>query len=336
MPSCTNRSDESAGIPRSRRIAFMAILAVAASVATAAAAADETALRRAVAWQIALDRVGFSPGLIDGRIGAKTELATREFQRVRRLPITGRLDDATARALGVDPDNAFGWYVITPADLAEIGPLPASWVARSRLSRLGHASLETVLAEKFHCATHLLNTLNPGRNINALKPGDRVAVPNVVESSLAVPTAASIEINLQQKVIRVLDDQGRLAALFHCSVAADKAKMPSGNAQVTVVVRDPDYMFDPKKWPEVREPVPGRLRIPPGPRNPVGRVWMQLSLPGYGIHGTPNPELIGKTGSHGCFRLANWDAVRLSRMVRPGIPVRFVDHPLLQVASTAR
>jgi len=336
MSGSIRRFDGSTTTRRRRSIAAAAVLVLAASAVNAAAQADEASLRKAVAWQIALNRVGFSPGLIDGRIGPKTELATREFQRVRRLPVTGRLDDATAKALGVDPDNAFGWYVITAADLAEIGPLPSSWVARSKLSRLGHASLETVLAEKFQCATHLLATLNPGRSINTMKPGDRVAVPNVVESALAVPTAASIEINLQQKVIRVLDDQGRLAALFHCSVAADKTRMPSGNAQVTLVVRDPDYMFDPKKWPEVREPVPGRLRIPPGPRNPVGRVWMQLSLPGYGMHGTPNPELIGKTGSHGCFRLTNWDAVRLSRMVRPGTPVRFVDHPLVQLASTGR
>ena len=292
----------------------------------------EATLRRNVAWQVALDAVGFSPGLIDGRIGPKTRLATREFQRVRRLPITGELDQATADALKVDPEGVIGRYTIQPADRAEIGPVPKSWLAKAKLKRLGHESLETVLAEKFHCARHLLRTLNPGRNMCHLKAGDKVVVP-VISKPISFPAAASVEINLAEKVFRIVNHHQQLVALFHCSVAKSKSKLPTRDATVISVVHNPTYTFDPKMWPEVKEKITRRLAIPPGPRNPVGRCWMGLSLSGYGMHGTPNPELIGKTGSHGCIRRANWDAIRLSEMVEVGTPVRFVGHPGSAIAS---
>jgi lipoprotein-anchoring transpeptidase ErfK/SrfK len=150
-----------------------------------------------------------------------------------------------------------------------------------------------------------------------------VVVPLVQEPGSG-PRAERIEINLSEKVIRVIGKDRQLIALFHCSIAKDKEKRPSGEARVTGVAMDPWYTFKPEMWPEVKERVPGALQIPPGPRNPVGRCWVALSLPVYGIHGTPNPELIGKTGSHGCFRLTNWDAQRLGKMVEAGTPVRFI------------
>lgn len=296
-----------------------------ATASTAHAAIEETLLRN-IAWQAALDFVGISPGIIDGKIGPNTQLATREFQRVRGLDVTGTLDSKTAERLGVDVDHAVGRYTIEAADLKEVGPAPTKWLERSRLDRLGHESLEWVVAEKFHCARHLLHTLNPGKDINAMKPGDRLIVPRVrVPDEL--PRGDVIEINLADKVIRVIDNDDRLVALFHCSVAASKSDLPKGKARVAVIVDNPEYTFNPKKWPEVEEPIDRVLQIPPGPRNPVGRVWIGLSLSGYGIHGTPNPELIGKTGSHGCIRLANWDAIRLSKMIRIGTPVRFTNRP---------
>lgn len=285
---------------------------------------SEKSLRRNVAWQVALDNIGLSPGLIDGRPGPKTRLATRTFQRVRGLPMTGELDLATTKALGVDPDNVLGRYTILASDLAEIGSAPKSWLARSQLKRLGHESLVDVLAEKFHCTRKLLTTLNPHIEINRLKTGDKVVVPIVTERE-DWPRAAYIEVNLAEKVIRVIDRNRQLAAMFHCSIAASKSKLPNQNATVTKVAKNPMYTFDPKMWPEVKEDIPGKLDIPPGPHNPVGRFWIGLSLPGYGIHGTPNPELIGKTGSHGCIRLTNWDAIRLGKMVRIGTEVRFVN-----------
>lgn len=320
--------------PRGLTLLVIALLGVVVAGPSRAAAADpETTLRERIAWQVALDRVGFSPGLIDGKPGPKTELATREFQRVRSLPITGQFDAATAAALQADPAGVLGRYTIQESDLAEIGPSPQSWIAKSKLNKLGHEALVNVIAEKFHCSTGLLQTLNPGKNINAMRRGDQVVVPAVADTT---PTAKAsrIEVNLAEKVIRVIGKDKQLIALFHCSIAKDKAKRPSGEARVTGVAFDPDYTFRPEMWPEVKERISGPLRIPPGPRNPVGRCWVALSLPGYGMHGTPNPELIGKTGSHGCFRLTNWDAIRLGKIVEAGTRVVFSAQPEMQLASS--
>jgi hypothetical protein len=288
---------------------------------TTSAAEPVPSLNTPLAWQIALERVGFSPGVIDGRIGGKTRLATREFQRVHGLPMTGKLDAATAAVLQPDPAGALGTYTVQAADLRQVGPTPKGWLAKSKLPRLGYASLTEVVAEKFHCSRALLAQLNPQRNLAQLAAGDTLAVP-AVTSGAAAGGGRVVEINLSEKVVRVLNNRNELVGLFHCSIAADKAKRPAGQARVAVIAHDPVYVFDPRMWPEVRG-VKRKLIIPPGPRNPVGLCWIGLSLRGYGIHGSPNPELIGKTGSHGCFRLANWDALRLSRMVRIGTPVRF-------------
>ncbi|MBI4718783.1 MAG: murein L,D-transpeptidase [Planctomycetes bacterium] len=274
-----------------------------------------------VAWQIALERVGLSPGVIDGTIGSKTRLATREFQRVQGLPMTGGLDSRTAEALGVDPDAALGTYTVQPEDFHDIGPVPEGWEARSKLRRLGYESLTSALAEKFHCSRALLRQLNPKRDLDRLVAGDVVVVPAVPQRPPA-PRGELLHVDLNNKVIRVLNRQQQIVGLFHCSVAAKKAKRPSGEAAVVGITPNPTYTFDPKMWPEVKN-VTRKLLIPPGPRNPVGLCWIGLNLPGYGIHGTPHPELIGKTGSHGCFRLTNWDALRLAQMVRVGTRVRF-------------
>jgi len=313
MAAMTNRATLSPG------------LACLVAAAVAAAAEPDAALRTQLAWQIALDRVGFSGGILDGKVGRKGKLATREFQRAHGLPATGNLDATTAKALGVAPDKALARYTVTAADLAQVGRLPASWLEKSKLPRLPYPSLDQALAERFHCTRALLARLNPGRNLARLGAGDVIVAP-AVDPNPPVARAESLEINLSEKVIRAFDAKRRLVGLFHCSVAADKARLPSGKAAVTVIVENPDYTFDPKKWPEVKG-VERKLTIPPGPRNPVGLYWIGLSLPGYGIHGTPAPEMIGKTGSHGCFRLTNWDARRLARMVRVGTPVRFTRPP---------
>lgn len=286
----------------------------------------ERQLRRNVAWQVALDRFGFSPGVIDGRIGPKTKWTTREFQRVRGLPRTGDLDKVTTEALKPTPHDVFARYTIDPADAEQVGPAPLSWKARSQLKFLGHKNLRDAVAEKFHCSRGLLARLNPGRDLDQLQVGDRLVVPRV-QTRNDWPAARMLEIDLTDQFIRVIGTDREVIAVFHCSVAASRAKLPRRDAKVTVVVRDPHYTFDPAMWPDVDEDIDRKLDIPAGPRNPVGRCWIGLDLPGYGIHGTPEPELIGHTGSHGCFRLANWDALRLAAMVRPGTRVDFVNRP---------
>lgn len=277
----------------------------------------------AVARQAALDHAGFSPGLIDGAIGPKTRLALRTFQQARGLPATGEFDEASDAALSVHERPATIEYVVTSRDLASVGPVPTDWNAKSRLSRLDYESLEALLAERGHCTRAELARLNPGRSFTSLVAGDRILLPNVGREESPASSAAAVEVDLSARTVRAIDGQGRTLALFHCSIAKYASKRPKGDAVVRKIAWDPEYTFDPKMWPEVRS-VKTKLTIPPGPRNPVGLCWIGLSLPGYGIHGTPAPELIGKTGSHGCIRLANWDVLRLAKMIKVDTRVRFV------------
>lgn len=303
----------------------------AAAVAVPNKADNAGGLLHAVALQAALDRAGFSPGVIDGKTGRKTATAIRTFQRHAGLPATGQADAATMAALEMDALPALREYVVTADDAARIGPNPRGWVEKSKLPHLGYPSLEALVAERGHCTRALLGRLNPGMNPLTIKPGDALQIPNV-ETSAAAPRAERIEIDFGAKTIRAYDQPGREAALFHCSIAKHRAKRPSSNCTIRTITRNPEYLFDPKHWPEVKD-VKQKLLIPAGPRNPVGLCWIGLSLKGYGIHGTPEPEMIGKTGSHGCFRLTNWDALRLAKMVQAGTPVQFVDRTTRVAAS---
>lgn len=280
-------------------------------------------LGEAVAWQAALDRAGFSPGVIDGMIGPQTLAGVRAFQQDAGLPVTGQFDAATRQAIRLDATPAIVVYVITRADRAAVGPCPRDWVAKSKLRRLGFASLEDVAAHRGHCRRELLARLNPAVHLKTLKPGSKLMLPNV-RPAKPDARAAALEIDFGTKIIRAFDRSGGLVGLFHCSIAKEKSQRPTGRCQVKTVTTDPQYTFKPESWPEVRG-VHRRLTIPPGPRNPVGLCWIGLTKKGYGIHGTPQPELIGKTGSHGCFRMTNWDVLRLAEIVRIGTEVRFVD-----------
>jgi lipoprotein-anchoring transpeptidase ErfK/SrfK len=305
--------------------ALVILIALTSAAANAAANAAPVSgeIRSALAWQLALEREGFSPGLIDGNPGRKTALATAHFQRANGLPATGKLDPATSALLRIDPDGALATYTIQDADAALVAPPPKKWVEKSRAKLLGYESLADCVAEKFHCSEGLLASLNPGTRTTNLMVGNTLTVPAVQAPK---PLYANrLEIDLGEKTVRAFDGD-MIVALFHCSIARDAAKRPSGEARITAVTNNPAYSFDPAMWPEVKD-VKQKLQIPPGPRNPVGLCWMALSLPGYGIHGTPNPEMIGKTGSHGCFRLTNWDAVRLGKMVSSGTSVKFLDAP---------
>ena len=231
------------------------------------------------------------------------------------------MDAAAAAALGVRCDEGVCAYTIQPADADQVtGPFKG-WLSRSKARRIGYRNLREELAEKFHCSTALLSALNPAADIARLKVGDKLDVPAV--APFEGSQAARLKIVLSKKVIRCLDQDGGPLAVFHCSIARKVDRRPVGAFKIARIARNPEYLLDPDMWPEVKG-IDRRLVIPPGPRNPVGLCWIALDRRGYGIHGTPNPELIGKTGSHGCFRLTNWDAVRLSGMVRPGTPVQIV------------
>lgn len=284
----------------------------------------EPETERAARLQTLLARANFSPGLIDGKPGRKTRTAIEEFQRAGAIDVTGVADATTLAALATAaqlPSDA-PWtteYLITEADKALItGPIPEDWNERAALDRSGYIDMLDLLAERGWCSTGMVLALNPDLDADALNPGDRVTLPEVRARPIA--RLDRLRIELENKLVLGLDADGRTVFLTHCSIAAQLDKRPVGELKVKVVALDPDYTFDPKYWPEVTN-VDRRLRIAPGPRNPVGAAWIGLDRPGYGVHGTVRPQDIGKTGSHGCFRLTNWDAARLARAVRTGMPV---------------
>lgn len=266
------------------------------------------------AQQIVLDNDGFSPGIIDGRQGRKTEQAMDLAQKAGRK---------------IKTDNAWiSWNV--PADyFADLAPVPESWMARSKLTALNHESAVEKLAERFHVSEDFLRVLNPTiRNWNKLQEGVAIKAPAL--SPRRLPRADHLEIQLGAKLIIAKDGGDQPMASFPCSIAAKKEKRPMGWLTVSVLAPNPDYLFDPALFPEVPESakITSKLMIPPGPNNPVGVMWIGLSstasgkaLKGIGIHGTPKPEDIGKTESHGCFRMTNWDVQRLAAMLRIGTPV---------------
>lgn len=274
------------------------------------------------AIQIRLDRAACSPGGIDGRWGGKTASALAAWQEMNGLPATGRPDDETLRRLG-GPDDTL-WTTFEPAesDRASLRPYPAGWPERAALDAMGFVTLRELAAERFHLYEAALEALNPGVAWPDPAPGTVLRVPNVRARRL--PPVARIEILIGRKLLRAYGEDGRLVAQFPCSIAANAAKRPVGQTlHVRACAENPEYTFDPALFADDPNAAGLRkkLRIPPGPNNPVGLAWIGLDLPGYGIHGTPAPEKISQTESHGCIRLTNWDALRLLAAVRSGIPV---------------
>jgi lipoprotein-anchoring transpeptidase ErfK/SrfK len=271
--------------------------------------------------QIALDRLGISCGSIDGVVGGQTRAALEVFQRALKLPVSTELDKATRAALTIT-DPVFVPHTVAADELRALRTLGRTWTEKSGQDRLAHESLLEMLAERSHCSPNLLRRLNPGVDWSQLQPGATVNVPRI-ETPPATGRAAQVRVRLAARVMQAFDEQGRLLAHFPCSIAARVDKRLTGELRVTVLVPDPDYTFDPAIFtesPEART-MTTRLKIAPGPNNPVGTAWIGLDRPGYGIHGTPNPEQVGKTESHGCFRLANWNAERLLRLAWVGMPV---------------
>ncbi|MCE0521326.1 MAG: L,D-transpeptidase family protein [Methylacidiphilales bacterium] len=274
---------------------------------------------RIAAYQVALERILFSCGFIDGDQGMRTQRMLRAFQASHDLPVTGFLDQATRDAIG-EPGEPFLSYVVTADDLASIMPKPLTWRAKSQVTRLGYNDIWEMLAEKFHCTRGYLKALNSG--VTNLTAGTEVIGPKVFPAA-PIPKAASLRILLSETSLEALDAGGKVIAFFPCSIARDKNKRPHGMLTVKVVDPNPDYTFDPALFADAAkaEGITHKMVLPPGPRNPVGTTWIGLSLPGYGIHGTPEPENISRTQSHGCFRLANWNAEKVLKMVRVGTPV---------------
>jgi lipoprotein-anchoring transpeptidase ErfK/SrfK len=272
--------------------------------------------------QLALARLGFSPGSLDGALGAQTRAALRAFQQKESLPMSGALDIATRGRLVLDAPP-FTTYVITSNDLARLGPVSPTWLGKSRQSRLDYETVLELVAEKSCSHPTLIRRLNPTVDWSDVPPGTVVVVPNVA-APLAPAKAAFVRICLSSRTLEVFDADTNLLAHFPCSIARQVEKRPVGELHVAVVAPNPTYSFDPEVFPESEEAqeLGQKLILPPGPNNPVGTAWIGLDRPGYGIHGTPRPEEVGRSESHGCFRLANWNAEYLARLVSVGTRVR--------------
>jgi lipoprotein-anchoring transpeptidase ErfK/SrfK len=271
--------------------------------------------------QVALARRAISPGSIDDAIGSQTREAISVFQETQNLPITGELDDATRAQLTLDAPVATN-YVVTTNDLGDLQPVGKTWLAKSEQSSLAYETELQLIAEKSHSHPLLIERLNPGVNWTNLAAGTVLKIPNVNYPDPDA-RAAFVVIHLTDRYLEAFDDQTNLLLHFPCSIAAKVDKRPVGELHVVVIIQNPNYTVDPDLFPESDElqAIGHKLVLPPGPKNPVGVAWMGLDKPGYGMHGTPVPEQVGRTESHGCFRLANWDAEYLSQIVWVGMPV---------------
>ena len=271
--------------------------------------------------QIALARRAISPGSIDGVPGSQTHEAISVFQQTENLPVTGLLDTNTcARLILAAP--LLTTYIVTTNDLARLQPLGKTWLAKSQQTALDYETELELVAEKSHSNPKLIERLNSGMNWTNIAPGTVLKIPDV---HYPAPTdkAAFMAIHLDGKYLEAFGLQTNLLAYFPCSIAAHVEKRPVGELHVVVIAPNPNYTVDPELFPEAPElqAIGHKLILPPGPNNPVGVVWIGLDKTGYGIHGTPSPELVGRTESHGCFRLANWDAEYLMQLVWVGMPV---------------
>jgi lipoprotein-anchoring transpeptidase ErfK/SrfK len=283
--------------------------------------------RPPVTWletQVELSRRGFSGGPIDGIRGPQSSAALRAFQRSRGLAPSGELDDRTARELEMEAP-ALAWFSLASDDLAGLQPLSTTWLGKSRQTALAHETALELATERYRAGAGFLRRMNPGLDWDAVT-ADTLFVAPAAEFVARPGRAGFVEIRLAEKVLEAFAADGRLLAHFPTSIARRVEKRPVGDLKVTVVVANPDYTFDPAVFPESEEAkeLGRKLILPPGPNNPVGVAWVGLDRSGYGIHGTPDPAKVGHTESHGCFRLANWDAQTLLGLVWMGMTVRVV------------
>ncbi|MDF9831825.1 lipoprotein-anchoring transpeptidase ErfK/SrfK [Ereboglobus sp. PH5-5] len=271
--------------------------------------------------QVALARRNISSGPIDGKFGAQTRAALIAFQEEQSLDATGRLNGETraALALAAPPVTT---RIVTAADLASLHPVPPTWLGKSQQPSLAYATALEMAAEQSRAHPALLRQLNPGMIWEKIEPGTIIAIPDTGPGTRAATIragekAARIIISLGEHTLQARADDGRLLAHFPVSIARKIEKRPVGTLRVKTIAPNPNYTFDPEIFTESEEAreLGRKLIIPPGPNNPVGLVWIGLDKSGYGIHGTPEPEKVGRTESHGCFRLANWDALALVELV---------------------
>ncbi|MES2492280.1 MAG: L,D-transpeptidase family protein [Pseudomonadota bacterium] len=349
-----------------------------------AEATPDSGPRPVMQAQVVLDRLGFTPGVIDGRLGLSTKNAVAGYQEANGMPVTGDLDDATRERLARWNTIPATRVVTIPADFAagSFVPVPEDPASQAALPALGYASLDEKLAERFHTSVATLRELNPGgtpagagsdssaagagvggmpgptqESVSTAAPaageappppmfraGQQVRVPNIgndrIDAAMVKdnadwlttlrtlgvgtgqPQVGRIVVSKSAGTLKGYDRGGKLVAVYTATMGSEHDPLPLGAWEIKGVARNPKFHYNPDLFWDA-DAGDQKAMLPPGPNSPVGVVWIDLSKPHYGIHGTPRPETIGRAESHGCLRLTNWDAARLAQMVRPGTDVLF-------------
>ena len=274
------------------------------------------------ALQVYLDRNGFSPGVIDGRMGSNVAKALDAWFEATGERLDPADTDLIVSRLAAEGGLAFTTYEITAEDAAGpfIASVPSDYAEKAQLERLAFTSTAEMLAERFHMDEAYLRELNP--DVDFSVPGVRIKV--VATGQKKTGKVTRIVADKARKQVRAYDQAGKLIAAYPATIGSTDTPSPSGEVVIERIVKNPGYTYNPKI--NFKQGNNDKiLQVPPGPNGPVGTMWMALSKPTYGIHGTPEPSAIGKTQSHGCVRLTNWDAEELASMVVPGVTVSFTE-----------
>lgn len=273
--------------------------------------------------QILLDRAGASPGVIDAYAGGNLSKAVAAVETVLKLEVDGKLDAQVWEALRGDrAADLLVEYTITDQDLAYpfAAAIPEDFSEQAQMPSLAYTSPEEMFAERFHMDERLLRALNPSADFR--RAGSTIWVA-AVDVQPVTGSIATIMADKTRGQLRAYDAQNRLIVAYPATIGSSENPSPSGEHRVDSIAPNPAYYYDPANF--VQDDNHEKLTLPPGPNNPVGSTWIDLTDPGYGIHGTPEPSKIGKTASHGCVRLTNWDAEELAGMIAPGVVVTFVE-----------